>query len=112
MRTIVHTTIAISVWLLGSSSLLLAHGGMSAEDVRPMALSGALALVSYWVVILWPKRRNDDASPRGPFRKTQVGSGRLRSPLKKSHTLKQVPPASQVPRVGGYSHEPDSVSNG
>lgn len=101
-----RTVVATAVWLTGFPSLVLAHGGaLTGEQVRPMALSGVLAFCSYWVAMLWPKRQNKDAPPRGPFRKTQVSSRPLRSPLKKSSTLKQ------VPRAGGYSCEPDSVSN-
>lgn len=102
MRTVVHIVVATAVWLITSPSLLLAHGGaLTGEQLRPMALSGALGFCSYWVVMLWPKRPDNDAPPYGPFRSTQVSSRPLRSPLKKSYPLKEVPHLSQGPRIGG-----------
>jgi hypothetical protein len=54
----------------------MAHGGgMTGEEIRPLAVSGALALIGYWTVVLWPKRKKPDPDYRAPFRKMPSGSG-------------------------------------
>jgi len=107
------------MWLFGLPSLLLAHGGgMSGEDLRPMAVSAALALIGYWTVILWPKRRKADPDYRRPLKKKRSGPGHWAPPARhqdntfdRLRPLKQVPHLRQVPRAGGF-YGPDSVSNG
>jgi hypothetical protein len=127
IRRIGHTGAGVVVWLFGLPSLLVAHsGGITGEEVRPMAVSAALAVISYWTVVLWPKRKKADPDYRAPLRKMQAGPGRLKMLLARRRDwdsssdgdrrdrvrqLKQVPHSRQVTRVGGYSYGPDSVSN-
>ena len=60
-RKLVQIGLAVFVWLLAVPSLGYAHGVMTGEDVRrPLTISGALALVSYWIVVLWPRRQKVD----------------------------------------------------
>jgi hypothetical protein len=124
----VHNVVGVLVWLFGLPSILLAHGsGITGEEVRPIAVSGALALISYWTVILWPKRKKADPDYRAPLRQMQSGPARLKMMFARrrdgdssrdgdsrgrARPLKQVPHLRQVPRIGGCSYESDSVSNG
>lgn len=50
---------ASALWL---SLPAYAHGGMAGPDELgpPMAVSGVLAFISYWVVLLWPRRQHHD----------------------------------------------------
>jgi hypothetical protein len=48
---------------------------MGADELRPMAVSAGLALIGYWTVILWPKRRKPDADYRGSLKKKRSGPG-------------------------------------
>lgn len=120
IRRTVHSVVGVLVWLFGLPSLLLAHGGgMTGEEVRPMAISGGLALISYWTVVLWPKRKKADPDYRGPLRKMQARPGRLKMTFgrrrdgdSRLRPLKQVAHLRQVPRAGGRSYGPDSISNG
>jgi hypothetical protein len=93
-RRTVDVVVGVLIWLFGLPSLLLAHGGgMTGEDLRPIAVSAALAVVGYWTVILWPKRKKADPDYRGPLKKKRIGHFR------------------QAPRAGGDSYGPDTVSN-
>ena len=120
IRRTVDAVVAVLMWLFGLPSLLLAHGGgMTREDLGPVAVSAASALIGYWAVILWPKRKKADPDYRGPLKKQRSGPGQwARRARRQDNTfdrlrpLKQVPPLRQVPRAGGYSDGPDSVSNG
>src|SRR5438132_8499905 len=109
-RRAVHTVVGVLVGLFGLPSLLLAHGGgMTGEEVRPMAVSGALALISYWIVVLWPKRKKADPDYRGPLRNKKAGPGRLKMKMtfgrrrdrdSRLRPLKRVAHLRQVPRGG------------
>ena len=63
--------VAIALSLAVVSSMAHAHGGMAGPDDLgpPLFTSGALALVCYWVVVLWPaskrKASGDDPGGRG-----------------------------------------------
>jgi hypothetical protein len=62
--------VGVLIWLFGQPSPVLAHGGgMSGEDLRPLAVSVVLGLIGYWTVILWPKRRKAPPDYRGPLKK-------------------------------------------
>ena len=47
------------VWIGAFATSAHAHGGMAGPDELgpPMAISIALAIICYWVMILWPARR-------------------------------------------------------
>ena len=115
-----HAVVGILIWLFGLLSLLLADGGaLSGEDLRPLAVSVALALIGYWTVILWPKRKKADSDYRGPLNKKRSGAGQWARPTRHQDTtfdrlqpLKQVPHVRHVRRAGGDVYGPDSVSNG
>jgi hypothetical protein len=122
------TVAGVVVWLCGLPSVLMAHGGgMTGQDLGPMAISAALALISYWTVILWPKRKKADPDYQAPFRKMQPGLGRLKMMFARrrdgdssrggdsrgrARPLKQVSHLRQLSRIGGCSYGPDPVSNG
>ena len=83
IRPTVHAVVGAVIWLFGLTSPLLAHGGgMSGEELRPMAVSAALALIGYWTVILWPKRRKADPDYRGPLKKKRSGPGHWARPAR------------------------------
>lgn len=53
---------AVFVALLMTPAFVLAHGGMSTDEVGPpIVTSGLIGFVSYWVVMLWPsaKKKGD-----------------------------------------------------
>ena len=82
------------------------------------ALRAALAVIGYWTVILWPKRRKADPDYRGPLKKKRIGPGHWARPVRhRSNTFDKLRPQMQeehlreAPRAGGYSYGPDSVSN-
>jgi hypothetical protein len=78
-----HTVVGASIWLCGLTAPLLAHGGgMSGEELRPMAVSAGLALVGYWTVILWPKRKTADTDYRGPLKKKRSSLGQWARPAR------------------------------
>ena len=114
-----HTVVGVVVWLCGLPAVLIAHGGgMTGEEIRPMAISGALALISYWTVVLWPKRKKADPDYRGPLRNMPSGPGRLKMMFgrrrdgdRRLRPLKHVAQLRPVPRAGGRSYGPDSISN-
>jgi hypothetical protein len=53
--------------LAASATAAFAHGGMASpgELGQPLGASIALAFVCYWVVILWPSRKSNNASQSG-----------------------------------------------
>jgi len=55
-----------------------AHGDMVGPDELgpPMVIAGALGIISYWLVLLWPRSRSDDDDDEagGETRRT-MGSG-------------------------------------
>jgi len=77
-RRAAQISVGVVAWLFGLPSLVLAHGGgMTGQELRPMAISGAVALVGYWTVVLWPKRREAAHDYRAPLREMRSGHGRL-----------------------------------
>jgi hypothetical protein len=56
VRRIVATTFSLGIWIATSAALAHAHGGMAGPDELgpPMAISGALAIAGYWLMIFWP----------------------------------------------------------
>lgn len=91
--------ILMLTWLTASPSLVFAHvGGMSSEDFRPMAVSAAVAFVSYWLVLLWPSRPPTAKGRRGRSMKTPSDLNRPEQPLRQTHRLRQVP---HLRTVGG-----------
>ena len=120
IRRTVDVVVGVLIWLFGLPSLLLAHGGgMTGEDLRPIAVAAALAVIGYWTVILWPKRKKADSDYRGPLNKKRSGAGQWARPTRHQDTtfdrlqpLKQVPHVRHVRRAGGDVYGPDSVSNG
>ena len=59
MRRIAATVFGLSVWLALSATAAHAHGGMVGPDELgpPMAISGALAILGYWLMIFWPGKK-------------------------------------------------------
>ena len=55
--------IAIGTWLAASATAVHAHGGMVGPEELgpPLTISAALAFASYWLVLLWPAKKSDDA---------------------------------------------------
>jgi hypothetical protein len=78
IRQAVRAVVGVLLWLFTVPSIALAHGGgMSGEDLRPMAVSIGLGLVGYWTVILWPRRRKAPPDYFGPLKKKKrSGPGR------------------------------------
>ena len=79
-----YRAIAVLCLVLSNSAIVVhAHGGMAGEDVsRPMALSGFLAFVGYWAVMLWPRRRPTDTNVR------KSDPGRRRPEVRRSKHLR------------------------
>jgi len=55
--------LAIGAWLAASATAARAHGGMVGPEELgpPLTISMALAFASYWLVILWPAKKHDEA---------------------------------------------------
>jgi hypothetical protein len=53
------STLAV-LWVLATSSLAHAHGGIAGPDELgpPVIISTLLGIGCYWAVVLWPSRRN------------------------------------------------------
>ena len=86
-------------WLTASPSLAFAHmGGMSEEDFRPMAVSAAVAFVSYWIVLLWPSRPSDGKGLRDRDLNSPSDLDGLGHPRRRAKDLTQVP---HLKAVGG-----------
>jgi len=82
-RNLLAITFALCAWTFASASAAFAHGGMASPDElgQPLAISGAIAFVCYWAVVLWPTRKRNDHTQtkrRRPSRKRgriAVGNG-------------------------------------
>ena len=89
-QRLVQIGFAVCLWLMAAPSQVYAHGMMAGEDLsRPMAVSGTLAFVSYWVVLLWPRRRKIDTDASRPLSTSGMSTGRQNT-HKRSHALRLV----------------------
>jgi len=54
-------TIAL-MWIAGMASAAYAHGGIAGPDELgpPVITSAALGILCYWVVVMWPSRKERD----------------------------------------------------
>lgn len=54
-------TIAL-MWIAGTASAAYAHGGIAGPDELgpPVITSAALGILCYWVVVMWPSRKQRD----------------------------------------------------
>jgi hypothetical protein len=61
VRRSAATILSLGIWLLTSAAVAHAHGGMVGPDELgpPMAISGALAIMGYWLMMVWPFDRKD-----------------------------------------------------
>jgi hypothetical protein len=83
--------------LLALPSLVEGHAGVGGEDVRgPMAVSGALAIASYFLVRHWPQRRKLDKPQQRPDRKWGRGTRSHRRYASGHASLKDVRHLKQV----------------
>jgi hypothetical protein len=60
-----RSAIVALIWLMGSTAIAHAHGGMAGPDELgpPLFTSVALGFVCYWLVILWPSSKHKDQEP-------------------------------------------------
>ena len=85
--------------LTASPSLAFAHmGGMSGEDFRPMAVSAAIAFLSYWIVLLWPSRPSNAKGQQGRSRNIPSDLHVSGQPPQQAKRLRQAP---HLRAVGG-----------
>jgi hypothetical protein len=47
------------IWIAGTASAAYAHGGIAGPDELgpPVITSAALGILCYWVVVMWPSRK-------------------------------------------------------
>jgi hypothetical protein len=95
MLTGFKMAIVAGVASLTFPSGLSAHGMMSGEDVsRPLSVAGGIAFTSYWIVLLWPKRkktRNDGHVGTGRSSQSYRGDPSAGPrPYKRGSNLRQV----------------------
>ncbi|HUA33347.1 MAG TPA: hypothetical protein VMA09_07065 [Candidatus Binataceae bacterium] len=62
-RASIAGALAIGTWLAAGATAAHAHGGMVGPEELgpPLTISMVLAFASYWLVLLWPAKKNDDA---------------------------------------------------
>lgn len=67
-----------ALMLMSLAAPAYAHGDMVGPDELgpPLVIAGALGIISYWLVLLWPQRRSDDDDDAaGGQTRTNMGSG-------------------------------------
>jgi hypothetical protein len=99
-RRITRVALGIGLSLIGTASLVHAHGGMASPDELgpPLFTSAALAFVCYWVVVLWPSSKRND-SDDSPGKENLPASGRQRSMRATSKVAGPRPPSSELRKV-------------
>jgi hypothetical protein len=67
-RRLFASVSCLVVWLGLTATVAHAHGGMVGPDELgpPMAISGALAIAGYWLMLFWPFDKHDDPDKRTP----------------------------------------------
>jgi hypothetical protein len=106
-RTMGQAAVAL-LCLLVLPSVVEAHAGVGGEDVRgPMAVSGALAIASYFVVLHWPRRRKANKPPQRPDRKWEGGDRGRRTYASRHSSLKDVRHLKQVSASRRQGYEPN-----
>jgi hypothetical protein len=57
-----RATIAL-LWIAGTASAAYAHGGIAGPDELgpPVITSAGLGILCYWLVIMWPSRKERDS---------------------------------------------------
>lgn len=90
-RRVWRISMAALAYLMASTSLAHAHGGVTGELGPPIVASGLLGFVCYWLVMLWPsskKKGNTEVRPGTQNKSAPLT--RRRSP-RNSARLKRMP---------------------
>ena len=58
--------LAIGTWMMAYATAAHAHGGMVGPEELgpPLTISMVLAFASYWLVMLWPAKKDDTPTAR------------------------------------------------
>jgi hypothetical protein len=95
-----------------------AHGDMAgpAELGPPLVVSAALAVISYWIVMLWPRRpETDDGRDRGRGDDRRGGGGRPKDrPINGNGVRLKVVKLKTEDRdkvLTGGPHEPEGIDH-
>ena len=110
LRRVWRLSLAGLACLMVAPALAHAHGGMAGPEELgpPIATSGLLGFVCYWLVMLWPAAKKKGNPEVGSSRQNKYAPRTQGRSLKKSVHVKQVSRLRKIERNGQFGSDQHS----